>query len=181
LLLCSGFLWGCYLHAASSQKPGVLSYKIIEQGNWSAYGSRLRISSPSYQIFADRTNWASYWAKEYKRQLPEVDFKKHFVIYITLGQQKTGGYSLSIASVVQRANQLNDKNIVIFLEIEEPGPGQGVDLGETNPYLIAQIESPIFFNKKPKSSRWNIRFVRQINGQHLPVEMIVMPPEIPKE
>lgn len=159
----------------------MLSYKIIDQGNWSVYGSRLGISSPSYQIFTDRHHWASYWSKEYKRPLPEVDFKKHFVIYITLGQKISGGYSLSIVNAVQQTDQPNGKNIKVVLAIEEPSPGQGVDLGETNPYVIAQIESPIFFDKKTKRSRRQIQFVKRLKGQHLPVDMLVIRQEIPKE
>jgi hypothetical protein len=75
-------LWGCYLNNQSPQKTDVLYYKIIDQGNWSGYSSRLGISNPSYQIFSDRHRWASFWTKEYKRPIPEVDFKKLAVIVL---------------------------------------------------------------------------------------------------
>jgi hypothetical protein len=174
-------LWGCYLNNQSPRKSDILSYKIIGQGNWSIYSSRLGISNPSYKIFSDHHRWVSFWSEEYKRPVPVVDFKKYFVIYITLGQKKTGGYSISLVEILQQTNKSNGNRIKIVLEIEEPGPGQGVDLGETNPYVIAQIESPIFFLKKAKPNQWQVVFVRRLDGQHFNIDMLIIPQKLLNE
>lgn len=149
----------------------MLSYRIIAEGYWSRYGVRLKVSDPAYRLFREVSDWSAFWSKEFGRPVPAVDFEGFFVIYITQGQKMTGGYSLNIGSVVDQSNHLGVRKVQIVLDIQEPAPGQGVDLGETNPFIIAQIEWPGLISKEREAKQWQLEFLERINGQLSPIHI----------
>ena len=84
-------------------------------------------------------------------QSPEVDFEKHGVLLLTMGQQRTGGYAIKLAG---RELVMEGPVAVVRINWQEPRPGMMVTQALTNPCV---------FIKVPRGSYHTLRVVDQRN------------------
>ena len=96
LLLClpAMLLLGC----ASNTWADPLPIRTLVKGAFSG------IQEPTQQIIRDKTIWDKTWAKHSANsktagKMPEVDFSKEMVIFVTMGRKSTGGYSIQVTKV----------------------------------------------------------------------------------
>ncbi len=68
-------------------------------------------------------------------EAPQVDFKENQVVAFFLGTKNTGGYSISIDSVAEQADQ-----ILVYKKVETPSGGM-VTTALTQPYLIVEFHT----------------------------------------
>ena len=107
---------------------------VLARGSDSGYGrERLEV------IVRDEAAWKALWAKVHANvdpppALPSVDFAKDTVIAVFLGERKSGGYAVEVASV-ERAG---DGALVVVRE-KGPKPGAITAAMITSPYQIVSI------------------------------------------
>lgn len=74
-----------------------------------------------------------------KRKISTADLQQSNFIILNMGEKPTGGYSISIESVIE-----TDKNIIIKVKENNPEPGAILTQSITYPYTVVKINS-----KKP--------------------------------
>jgi hypothetical protein len=168
LFLVSLFLSTCAPKPANIDEIEQLSFSIIAKDLWSTQSRKSNIQSTAYQLFFNNKDWSIFWQKWFIKTIPSIDFKKYFTIYVLQGLKKTGGYEIDIIQVSFEKK----KNVLsILLSITEPEPGQGVDLGETSPYVIAKVQFPTTWSNSIDSSKLKINFLKKIDTTKIPIEI----------
>ena len=66
--------------------------------------------------------------------LPTVDFSSSNVIAVFLGMKPSGGHSVEIANMVNKATGLD-----VSLQINEPGSGMFATMALTSPWVMVQV------------------------------------------
>lgn len=120
---------------------------------WTGWNSAQ--STPRREVVRDAESWDSLWKTMFGKNVPlpdvpEIDFQKHMVIGAFLGTRPSGGYSVSIARIVE-----NDK-IQVFVRQQSPGPGDMVTMALTSPFhvvVIPRSEKPVEFVASPEDKR----------------------------
>ena len=92
------------------------------------------------------------------------------MLYITLGRKKSGGYAVSVRDVLISCAPYDDSKVSIVLKLDEPAPGEGVDLGETSPFVIAKIQLTCLKN----ISYSQFQFIQKYNSQYAPVDRQIL-------
>jgi hypothetical protein len=72
-----------------------------------------------------------------------VDFKKHWVVHVSMGKASTGGYSVEILKIERAAGAT--KTLVVHARFSKPGAGCSVTKQVTYPQLAVRI------NKQPST------------------------------
>lgn len=67
--------------------------------------------------------------------LPEVDWTREAVLVVDMGEQRTGGYRVTVADVGR--NQAGE--VELKLDLQKPGPGSFVAQVITHPYAVARV------------------------------------------
>ncbi|UQA61204.1 protease complex subunit PrcB family protein [Polyangium aurulentum] len=67
---------------------------------------------------------------------PEVDFRRHWVVYYGAGVRPTGGYHARIAGIERSGS---GRILTITTQLVEPGPGCIVTQALTYPYVLARV------------------------------------------
>ena len=107
--------------------------RTIARGNFSG------IQSPTELVVTNTAQWTELWKKHSARRTPstpppEIDFEKESVLFVTLGQKHSGGYSVEITAL----REANGK-IEILVKTRAPKPG-GLQLQAiTAPFHIAAV------------------------------------------
>lgn len=88
-----------------------------------AKGSMSGLKEPTRLVVTNETQWSQVWQKHSfgrtpKPPVPKVNFKEEMVLFVTLGQRNTGGYSVAI----QRIEQEEGK-VVVHVDTKSPAPG----------------------------------------------------------
>jgi hypothetical protein len=63
-----------------------------------------------------------------------IDFSQEHVVFVTLGQKPTGGFSVTLAS-----SQVVDQQLVLTVHITEPEPGSMVTQALTTPCAVIAV------------------------------------------
>src|SRR4051812_8691506 len=97
LLLCGSAI--LFAEDASSGR-----FKVIAKGALSG------IQEPKQLLITNATQWAEIWQKhsvrnEPKPPLPEIDFSKQSVLFVALGQKRTGGYAVAITDLQKKGEK----------------------------------------------------------------------------
>ena len=106
-------LLGCAGAAPSEPLP----LRSLAKGNFSGF------TEAKKEIIKTNADWERAWAKLSVRlkdpdKLPAVDFTKDMVVLVTMGQQRTGGYSIEIIKVEEADGKLR-----IYVKRREPPSG----------------------------------------------------------
>jgi hypothetical protein len=146
-LLLLTFLGGCAMQASRAQEleltrlgagdvPFALTSGLVENVEF---------------VLRDPATWEDVWNRINLRRrpipaAPSVDFSTHMVIVVALGQQRSGGYRVSIESA-----RVESGTLVITSKREEPGTGCIVTSGLTQPLDIALLprrDEPVVFRSE---------------------------------
>lgn len=74
--------------------------------------------------------------KKLRNKISPIDVQKSNFVILNMGEKNTGGYSISIESVVE-----TDKNIIISVKESSPEPGSMVSQAFTYPFCVVKINS----------------------------------------
>jgi hypothetical protein len=115
------------LAGCSSKKDSTSTgYTVIKQ---EAYGG---VEEETNLLINSQKELVSLFTKINVTEVPEVDFKKQSVVAVFMGQQRTGGYSISITDVSISGNTAE-------IVIAKTSPTGMATMALTSPYCIAVI------------------------------------------
>jgi hypothetical protein len=116
--------------------------KVIAKGAFSG------IQEPKQLVISNQTQFAEIWQKhnarnEPKKPAPAIDFSKESVLFVSLGQKRTGGYAVQVSDV-----QKKDGQTEIIVQTTSPKAGAMQIQALTAPFAIVavpKIEGPVKF------------------------------------
>jgi len=117
-------LIGC---SAQKSKGGDNAYTILKQD---AYGGR---EVACNETITSQAQLSKMYSELNLEDVPAIDFKKNNVVALFLGQKSTGGYSISIDSLIIK------NNTTVIIVLKSPPSGDIVSMALTAPYCIASI------------------------------------------
>ncbi|MFA6029861.1 MAG: protease complex subunit PrcB family protein [Elusimicrobiota bacterium] len=82
-------------------------------------------------VIEDPSNWEKVWKDYMKREVPKVDFTKHFAACVFLGLRPTGGFGVDFLSPLMDAG-----TVTIRYRIHAPGGGSFVTQAFTTPFAV---------------------------------------------
>jgi hypothetical protein len=146
--LFAGFLAASPASAAEGPAAAVRS---LAKGGFSA------ITETQQVVLRDAKVWEQFWRKHSPdprtmEKMPKVDFEKEMVIAVTMGQQRTGGYLVEIASV-----EREDEKLKVTVRRRAPPPDSMTIQVVTSPYhFVAVPKSDLkaeFVQAKPEEKK----------------------------
>jgi len=108
-------------------------------GQWSHTG----IAEPLREIIQDPNAWAQLWSRLGLGDRPEVDFDKELVVAVASGQQRTGGFIITVDRVTQQQGEL-----AVQVVETSPGPNCMTTSELTQPVEVVAIPRVQFQNQK---------------------------------
>ena len=95
------------------------------------------IDAPRTAVVRSADEWTALW-KDHARsaKAPAVDFSREMVVAVFLGTKPSGGYSVEIAQIEKRDNEV----LVTYRE-RQPGPDDIVTMALTSPFHIVRTEA----------------------------------------
>ena len=96
-----------------------------------------------YEIISEKNEFKMLLNKDgLKGKVKENDIEKSNFILLNMGEKNTGGFSITVESVIEKENSIEVKVIQT-----EPSPGDMVTLAFTYPICIVKVNSkkPIVF------------------------------------
>lgn len=92
-----------------------------------AKGNFTGIREPMQLVVTNASQWSEFWQKHSVQknsaeEPPVVDFEKETVIFVALGQQRTGGHAIEITDVKR-----GDAQVEVLVRTRKPMPG-GIQL-----------------------------------------------------
>jgi|SRR3989344_1075102 len=105
-----------------------------------AKGDNCRLEGPrnSWAIHTEQA-WSAFYVKLESAsnsglQIPHVDFSKHSVLAVFMGQKNNDGYSTEITTVLQ-----NGKDLEVYVQETSPNHGDRNSQTLTKPYHIIKV------------------------------------------
>jgi len=112
------------------------------------------LAQPEYRVVNSREKWQELWQElepqtsRQQRQAsrnppPDIDFQQSVLIIASMGRRPTGGYSVTISSIVE-----TPQRIVVSVAEQSPGPNCVTTQAITHPIAIvttAQTQKPFEF------------------------------------
>ncbi len=149
LILSAGLMLSCM--ASESLSSGEGAGETLELSPVKLSGVRASAVPAGNYTFDDARGWAEFWSKRHKTAAPEIDFGKHTLVAVFLGQKPNPGYSVKIAGASER-----DGETVVEIIEYLPQPGMMYALVIAYPYaaaLIPRTGAPIRFEVTKKTGR----------------------------
>jgi len=110
-----------------------------------AKGYRSGVRTPLQVVARSQTEWEKLWRQhssiEATSPLPIIDFEKHIIVGLFLGDKPTGGYNVAIT----RAEQ-SDSDLIAYYEETLPRPGGIVIQTLTQPFHIVRVTRANYSN-----------------------------------
>jgi hypothetical protein len=123
---------GCI--SAAPVNPQPFKLRPIEKGAFSA------VEQPTKAIIKDEDSWGKFWKQHTTNATkPKIDFSKEMVVVITMGRQRSGGFSIEIADVREIDGRLR-----VSFKQKTPPPGS---------FSIQTLTSPFHIVAVPRSSQ----------------------------
>jgi hypothetical protein len=117
-------------HLFSAEPPKI---RTLAKGGFSGF------QEPAEIVVTNATQWAEVWKKHSAQQkpakpAPEVNFEKETVVLVSLGQKRSGGYSVEITGLEE-----SDGKTRVIVKTTAPKPG-GIQLQAiTSPFHIVAV------------------------------------------
>lgn len=91
------------------------------------------------EALRSNADWKKLWERHSSNVLPQpplpaVDFSKEMVIAVSLGARNSGGYSVSITSIVD-----DGTNVVVTYKETKPNPGGVYTAAITHPFVFVKV------------------------------------------
>jgi len=104
-----------------------------------AKGAFSGIADAKQEVIKNRAGWEKLWSqhsvnKRGENKIPEIDFTKEMVIFVAMGRQRTGGYSIEVANV-----EVVDQKLKISFKRKSPPPGAMATMALTAPFHIVAV------------------------------------------
>lgn len=114
---------------------GSAAFDTIAQGASGGYRERAAL------VIRTEEQWQALWDRHAatilpKPRPPKVDFTKEMVIAVFLGEQPTGGFSVTITQVEQRVDALR-----VVVEETAPPPDAMVTQAFSSPYHLVRLKT----------------------------------------
>jgi len=110
-----------------------------------AKGYRSGVRTPLQVIARSQTEWDKLWQQHLSSETasppPVIDFEKHIIVGLFLGDKPTGGYNVAIT----RAEQ-SDSDLIAYYEETLPRPGGIVIQTLTQPFHIVRVTRANYSN-----------------------------------
>lgn len=127
------------LHVTAADSPKIRN---IAKGGFSG------IQQETEVVVTNSTQWADLWKKHSARKVPaapapEIDFDKESVLFVALGQKRSGGYAVEIADLKKVAEKTE-----VLVKTRAPRPGGMQIQALTAPFHIVavpKISGPVKF------------------------------------
>ena len=120
----------------------------LERPSWFIFQSTSGIDEPLNTVVRDQGAWEALWARLHARigpfkPAPRIDFTKRMVLVTALGERRTGGSYVRIASVAD-----DPREITATVVRSASGRGCAVTLAFTQPTDLVVVPA------SPKPVRW---------------------------
>ncbi len=127
--------------ASETQGETGLTWEELAKGSQASGGE-----SPRFFVATSQAELENVWGLAYGNlltppDLPEVDFSRESVAGMFLGQQPTGGYSVSVQDVT-----LEDGEVYLQVNVTEPAQGAITTQALTNPWVMVRVSQPNLSN-----------------------------------
>jgi hypothetical protein len=91
-------------------------------------------------VVKDEADFSSLWEEVTRTlypppELPAIDFSREMVLFVSLGEKSTGGYTVAITEIIDRGDHWE-----VVVVTTEPGPDDFVTQGFTQPYHLVTVE-----------------------------------------
>jgi PrcB C-terminal len=129
-------LFSSMLDSGAANAPSTLPVRSLARGVFSGVAEARR------EVIRDPASWEKLWKEHATSEksaeiIPAVDFANEMVIAVTMGDRRTGGYSVEIERV-----EPAEKSLKIFVKQTAPRPGT---------MTIQTLTAPFHFVAVPKS------------------------------
>jgi hypothetical protein len=112
---------------------------------WS--GAYSDVKAPATRTLKTEAEWDAFWKQAQREKPRPLDLAREMAVAIFLGERRTGGYTVEIASAGAR----DGKWVVHYRELAPP-PGGMVTQALTQPWAVAIVprsDLPVVFEKMP--------------------------------
>src|SRR5439155_7392114 len=101
-----------------------------------AKGAFSGIADAKQEVIKGKAEWEKLWSQHSvntrgENKVPQIDFTKEMVIFVAMGRQRTGGYSIEIVHV-----DVIDQKLKISLKRKTPPSGAMATMALTAPFHI---------------------------------------------
>lgn len=90
---------------------------------------------PEALIADSKTKWDAVWREAFGEKAPAMDFSKHVVAAVFMGEKNTGGYAVEFLEP-----RIKDGKTIIPYKLKSPAKGAFVIQSFTQPYLMKAFE-----------------------------------------
>jgi len=119
------------IHASS------LSFETLASGDYSD------ITEPRQEVYRSSPDFKTFWHQHIGGSLPSVDFQKTMVISAFRGDQKSGGYDITVESITETNNE-----ILVVTKTSDPNYDEIVAMVITQPFQVVIMKAsskPVYF------------------------------------
>ena len=127
LLLVSG----CASETVTTTNNGDITFRVLSQGQSSG------LTQQKFLTLRSTTEFAEFWrihTATNPAPLPNINFQKHMVIAVFMGEQRTGGYAISIEKITELKKQLQ-----VLVRLVKPKPNTSRIMMITQPHMIVAL------------------------------------------
>ena len=110
--------------------PHAVPFTTVARGDGQASSYR----TPTSLVVRDARRWRTVWRKLEPGKAPKVDFKRHMLLVVVQGMQRSGGYAIEVKRVT-------DSGRTLTIAADELAPGRGCITPTviTAPYHVVRV------------------------------------------
>lgn len=133
-LACGAFLVACAAPDTVSEKPSApMARQVTQSAHCGLTGPGLAYVQTSERLQQLLELPAQNMAIQ---QLRQVDLKKEHLVFVTLGEKPTSGYSISLASAEEAQS---DSTLRLYMAVRVPAPGAMASQVITSPCVVVAV------------------------------------------
>lgn len=122
--------------AAPAAQKGEGAVRTLDRGQYSG------LKEPMVLLVTDPGEWEEVWRRHTAgvakpSPAPVVDFGQEAVVVVTLGERRSGGYSITVTGI-----RLEGDRLVVQVRQQSPPPGAITTMALTQPYHMVAIPRP---------------------------------------
>lgn len=122
------FLLLLLTNCGTSKSVKNVSYQILTESEYKGKKKQ------TYQVIDNHNDLKKLYSIIQDDLIPQVDFAKSKIVALHLGEQRTGGYGISVESITQKENK-------VYVKIKKTYPNNEVTRTTTSPFTIVKIDT----------------------------------------
>lgn len=101
-----------------------------------------QVAEPSAYVIRDAETWNRFLRGRlgFRDAPPQIDFNRSIVVAIFAGEQRTGGFSVTVERVTEDSRAGEPARGVVHYRIVSPPPDAFVTQALTYPYIIVRVD-----------------------------------------